>query len=377
MIQDIEAEDKLVGYLGIRQFVYVIIAASSAFVIFRMFIAPELGPARYFVILMFFLPMVVFGILSAPLGRDQPTEVWILSRLRYYLKPRVRVWNQSGLKELVTITAPKKIEKHYTDGLSQNEVRSRLQALATTLDSRGWAVKNANVTLNTQPIAAVQQTSDRLVDSTSLPQATEIVDVRAEDDILDPLHNNTARHFDRLMKESGEKVRAKAAKKPDFYFMHQNSTAEAAKKKPATEKIREQLISSDEVIDEAVFGESKVVEPGVDDASMHSASRDDDEASRQLLEQVRQQREHENDVVSHSHERRIPTMAERREQEAREKAQAELTAAQQAAMMELAHNDQYRVSTAGQQANRIMTQAPVRAAETKPEEPTEIVIQLH
>ena len=70
--------------------------------------------------------MIFFGALAAPIGKDQPTEVWLLARIRFFLKPRQRLWNQDGMSQLVTVTAPKKEERVLTDGLSQTEVRSRL-----------------------------------------------------------------------------------------------------------------------------------------------------------------------------------------------------------------------------------------------------------
>jgi hypothetical protein len=147
VIQDVEADDKLLGPLSFKQFTYAAIAIICAFINFQIVMKTGLGPLRWVGVFLFFWPMAFFGILAAPIGGQQSTEIWVLARVRFFLKPRKRIWDQSGIKELVTITVPKKIERHYTDGLSQLEVRSRLRALASTLDSRGWAVKNVNVNL--------------------------------------------------------------------------------------------------------------------------------------------------------------------------------------------------------------------------------------
>ena len=141
VIQDIEAEDKLVGPFTLRQFIYV------GIVIVLGFIAFQLSKASPILVAPFLLPILFFAALAAPLGQDQPSEVWLLAKVRFFLKPRRRIWNQDGISELVTVTAPKKIEHTYTDGLSQVEVKSRLSALANTLDSRGWAIKNVNINL--------------------------------------------------------------------------------------------------------------------------------------------------------------------------------------------------------------------------------------
>src|SRR5205807_456458 len=118
------AEDKLLGPLTLKGFIYAAIAALLAFMNFRLLFASSLGPLRWLVILLFLFPMLLFGILASPLGREQPTEVWLLSHVRFLIKPRRRIWDQSGIRQLVTITAPKKVEKILTKGFSQTEVKS-------------------------------------------------------------------------------------------------------------------------------------------------------------------------------------------------------------------------------------------------------------
>src|ERR1700689_4826621 len=130
VIQDIEAEDKILGPLTFRQFVYGLIAAFFCYI---CVICVTKGAAF---LLVFFLPPALFtGFFAFPFGRDQPTEVWALAKIRFFLKPHRRTWDQSGVKELVTITVPKKVERILTNGLSQNEVQSRLKTLANTIDS--------------------------------------------------------------------------------------------------------------------------------------------------------------------------------------------------------------------------------------------------
>src|SRR5690606_31729392 len=99
---------------------------------------------------------------------DQPSEIWLLAKIRFFLKPRLRLWDQSGQSDLVNITAPKKEEEHLTDGLDQTQVTSRLQALANTLDTRGWALKGVESNLSTAQLASAS--SDRLL-APSLPAA--------------------------------------------------------------------------------------------------------------------------------------------------------------------------------------------------------------
>lgn len=200
--QDVEADDKFVGPLSFKQFIFVGIAAISAYVTF-LSLTKGFWPMTFIT----FPIIVVFGFLGFPWGRDQPTEIWLAARIRFFIKPRVRIWNQSGVKELVTITAPKRVEKHYTDGLSQNEVSSRLTSLASLLDSRGWAVKNATTGIYDSPISG-NASNDRLLDMTALPQ--EVSDTTAGNDVLDETSNSTALHFEELIKSSEQKHRQEA-----------------------------------------------------------------------------------------------------------------------------------------------------------------------
>ena len=144
VIQDIEAEDKLVGPLTLRQFIYAGIAAVCLYICFLAF-----TKGASFLIAFFLPPAAVAGFFAFPWRGEQPTEIWALARIRFAIKPRVRIWDQEGAKDLVTVLAPKKLrDSRPVRHLSQSEVRSRLKALAETIDSRGWATRNAAYGMN-------------------------------------------------------------------------------------------------------------------------------------------------------------------------------------------------------------------------------------
>ncbi len=199
VIQDIEAEDKLLGPLTLKAFIYAIIAVLCAFINFKLLVSTGVGPLRWLLILIFLPPMLLFGVLASPLGRHQPTEVWLLARIRFLIKARKRLWSQSGLQHLVTITAPKKLDKVRTKGLSETEVRSRLQTLATTLDSRGWAIRNATVAPD---LLQREEESDRLVAPTTISTIDSGIDIHPADDIMDETSNPTAQYFASLMEQA-------------------------------------------------------------------------------------------------------------------------------------------------------------------------------
>lgn len=194
LIQDVEAEDHILGPLSFRQFVFGLIAAFLGYVCFLVIVK------HVAFLLAIFLPPALFcAFFAFPWGGDQPTETWALAKLRFWFKPRRRIWDQSGLKELVTITVPKKVERVYTDGLSQGEVKSRLQALANTIDSRGWAIKH----INAIGYLPAQTDSERLLDIPVVPaEASELAN--AADDIMDAVHNPVAQQFDDMIIKSSE-----------------------------------------------------------------------------------------------------------------------------------------------------------------------------
>jgi len=210
VLQDIEAEDKLLGPLTLKQFIFAIITTVIGFVAFKIATTTGLSVVRWPFVIVLLIPMVIFGFLAAPIARDQPNDIWLLARVRFLIKPHVRIWNQDGLSQLVTITVPQKIQQILTNGLNQNEVRSRLGALASTLDSRGWAIKNVDVNLFTQQSYLDDgDGTDRLVAASSLPTVTQAIDVHAADDILDSSSNPTAQNLDKMMQDSTANHRQK------------------------------------------------------------------------------------------------------------------------------------------------------------------------
>lgn len=204
VIQDIEAEDHILGPLTLRQFIYALVAAFCGYMCFIGLVK------RLWPLLVVFGPiMLLAGFFAFPFGKDQPTEVWALAKIRFLFLPRRRIWNQSGVKELVTITVPKKVEEIRTNNLDETQVKSRLEALARTIDTRGWAVKNAGLggSFSLPPLVAMNDTSDRLVAPASLPQAVPDYQLPDSYDVLDERASPVAQQFNQLINTSEEQHR--------------------------------------------------------------------------------------------------------------------------------------------------------------------------
>lgn len=197
VLQDIEAEDKLLGPLSLRQFIYAAITVALGFVAFRLFMT-----SAWFLGFIFVPPALFFGLLAAPIGDNQSSEIWLLAKIRFFLKPRLRIWDQSGVQQLVTITVPKKEIKQLTKGYSDDEVKSRLKTLSATLDTRGWVVKNA-----TNVYSYGQGDDDRLLDIS----ASDIPAIMVEPttDMLDTNTNPRAQSMDQLISKSAAQHRQK------------------------------------------------------------------------------------------------------------------------------------------------------------------------
>lgn len=335
VIQDIESEDKLIGWMTPRQTIYAAIVIVSGFIWF-MFITNNL----WWLGIIFLPHMILLTVLSGPFVHDQPSEVWLLAKIKFFLQPRKRIWDQSGLKELVTITVPKKIERRLTDGLSQNEVRGRLSALANTIDSRGWAVKNLNVS-NFATVAYADAGTDRLVTASSMPQAVQDTDITAQDDMLDEQNNPIAQQLDQMINQSTQTRRQQMVQQmqtpvtqqqpADYWFM--NATAgQQAQSKPGY----------------ATFDHNSTVTPGQATAPTPTVSDQDQE---ELLDKIHASKKKTS--THNKHLRTIKTTEERQAEEKAEAAQKQQQAEANPAVQQLAQNNDLNVSTIARQANKL------------------------
>ncbi|MDO8265588.1 MAG: PrgI family protein [Candidatus Saccharibacteria bacterium] len=196
--QDVEAEDKFLGPLSFKQFLFFGGTAICGYLTF-LTLSKGVWPISF----VFALPAIAFGVLAFPWSKEQPSELWLAAHIRFLFIKRKRIWDQSGMKDLVTITAPKREVHALTDGLSQDEVRNRFNALASVVDSRGWAIKN----LASAATRSTEDTSDRLVNIDTNYQDENINIVNNTTDIMDESTNPLARQFDSMIEDSKNKHR--------------------------------------------------------------------------------------------------------------------------------------------------------------------------
>lgn len=357
VIQDIEAEDKLLGPLTLKQFVFAAIAVGF---VFAAFMAVTKTGNIFFAIP--FLPFIIVpAVLAAPLSREQPTDVWLAARIRFLIKPRKRVWDQSGIKNLVTITVPKRIEKVYTDGLSQQEVRSRLKALADTIDSRGWAVKNVDVNMFATPAYATAS-YDRLIDPASLPQTVPVTDISAADDIMDAVNNPVAQHFDAMVRDATAAQKNAAIERMQTAM--NTTTPQTARQQtaaPVDPWFLHQPDPSQVPVGSAMFTEQTVA-PVAATVQQQDTFLNDNSAQQispeeqALLDKIKQEKEHEKEGWTHHKTIKTPEEIaaeekERKKQESQNQAQA-VTPLKNPAIVDLANTNDLSVASVAHLANR-------------------------
>lgn len=170
--QDVEAEDKLLGPFTFRQFIYLVVVAIAGLLAW--------GLSRIFIgLIVIPMPiMIFFLILALPLKKDQPMETYLSAVVRFWLKPRRRIWDPEGSVVNVEITAPTAAEEHLTKDFSGAEASQRLAYLAQVVDTGGWASRGLtsavdNVSLSDTLVAEAQSAEDMLDTSASVSQNLE------------------------------------------------------------------------------------------------------------------------------------------------------------------------------------------------------------
>jgi hypothetical protein len=166
--QDVEAEDKLVGPFGFRQFIYLGIAVGSGFLAYFLF---QVFP------LLIIIPLPIIGffiLLALPLRKEQPMETYLLALLRFYLKPKRRLWNPDGTITYVEIVAPKTTDQRLAKEYGAETASERIGYLARVMDSRGWALKGTmhpGANISNDIIAEAQSAVDVFDEGTSIAQS--------------------------------------------------------------------------------------------------------------------------------------------------------------------------------------------------------------
>lgn len=200
VLQDVEAEDKLIGPFTFKQFVFLIVFFISGFVGFQM---ARINIALTGFVLPFF---VVSGVLGFYRPNDQPVETKLLAYINFYFKPRTRLWSRDGLLERVIIQAPKLVERR-APVRSPEEVQSKLKQLSQIIDTRGWVTKQTVVQMPT--LDSSISSDDRLITPKDIQIIQDPAEVHDSDDVL-AFQNSTSENLSRLASVAQGNMRVEA-----------------------------------------------------------------------------------------------------------------------------------------------------------------------
>ncbi|GAC1369616.1 MAG: hypothetical protein NVSMB39_1650 [Candidatus Saccharimonadales bacterium] len=192
-----EAEDKILGPLTFKEFIYFMIGfgwAALTFAIFRTiipaFIIIGLPPTFFFLMLAFF-------------HRDgQSFEQILVALLQFFAASRRRTWRKNDEIETFHVESAAPVMENTQRNPA--EVRSELEKLAHLIDSRGWNHPPEADTTMQMPFTAH---ADRIVPTPPpVPHAPEDIPT----DILDLQKSPMARNLAELLEAAAADVRVEA-----------------------------------------------------------------------------------------------------------------------------------------------------------------------
>jgi hypothetical protein len=182
---DVETADKLIGFLSLKQFLFVLAGFGM------LFLAYTFARVNIFLGIPFLPFIVVAFVLGLYQRHDQPVEVFLGAWLKFKFAPKTRIWNQEGYEQHVIVTVPKKEVIDYTKGMTAQDVRNQLHGLGSTLDTKGWSTKGV-ADANSLELGTGE--SERLIDLSEIENAKKKLQPKYDpgSDIFDANNSPTA-----------------------------------------------------------------------------------------------------------------------------------------------------------------------------------------
>jgi len=204
--QNVEAEDKILGPLSLKQFIYALIGLGWGFLTFAI-----LKSVLVLWILVGVPPMLFMLGLGLYQRDDQPLETYVVAIAQYFVRPRTRFWSKEPISEVFRLEPPPPKEEPVKR--DPREVHSQLQQLAQLVDTRGWSMKEPELTEQPEE-AQVVDLKDRIgVEALNQPPLVAAAsDVTDDDDILSN-QTKAARDLNVLIENSVKSLRAEAMEK--------------------------------------------------------------------------------------------------------------------------------------------------------------------
>lgn len=176
--QDVEAEDKLIGPLSLRQFIYVVVAVLWAGLMYLLL------NKVIVVMVIAILPVSGFFLLLG-FGRrqEQSFDNYLAALVKFFVEPRIRVWD----KDLSQNELVKKVEKAPEIIPTKNVSRGSLSQLAMIMDTHG-AQKDPTIQLQDETNQALAY-GNRVINPGQVVNGTVLsspqIQATPKDDVLD------------------------------------------------------------------------------------------------------------------------------------------------------------------------------------------------
>mgnify|MGYP000940078572 FL=1 len=136
--QNVESEDKILGPLSLKQFIYALIGIGYGFITFAL-----LQQVIFLWVIIGIPPALFLLALGLYQKEDQPLETYVIAVASYFTRPRIRFWEKEPIAEVFRVEPPP--PKQEIMQRDPGEVRSQLQQLAELVDTRGWSAKEPEV----------------------------------------------------------------------------------------------------------------------------------------------------------------------------------------------------------------------------------------
>jgi hypothetical protein len=194
--QNVEAEDKILGPLTFRQFIYALIGFGWGLICFGI-----LHTIPAVMIIVGFPPTTLFMLLAFYTRDGQNFEQLLIAMIGYFAAPHRRLWVKEDIAETFHIEPTKRVAE--MTQRNPAEVRSELEKLAGLIDSRGW---NRPPEPENNQIQPTTQHEERIVAPPPAPRPPD----EPKTDMLDLKRSPLAQNLAELLREAAEDVREEA-----------------------------------------------------------------------------------------------------------------------------------------------------------------------
>lgn len=131
--QKIDLEDKIIGPLTLKQFIYLLAGGMIDFVIYST------SQSFFAWVLIVLVSLIALAFTFVQI-EDQPFSYLVSSFMSFLLRPKIRLWDKRGKVERMVEFENKKPEKPSGPVAKRpEEIKSALESMAQVLDTHGWS----------------------------------------------------------------------------------------------------------------------------------------------------------------------------------------------------------------------------------------------